>query len=309
MTPERFPSAVLTIKPDHFAYDPESATSNFFQTHPGIAEETVRKKAMEEFETFVRTLRSNGIDVECFEETPTPITPNAVFPNNWVSFHPNGTAVLYPMYVSNRRGERRLDIIQDLKERGYPIKNTIDLSEKEQEGRFLEGTGSIVFDHAQKTAYGSPSPRTDIDLLDDLAIQLNYRTVRFRATDEHDRPIYHTNVMLTLGKGFALCCLDSIGSEEERENLQQNLERSGYRVIPISMDQMARYAGNAYQVTNKEGTPFLIMSEGARNSLSAEQIETLNEHTRIIPVPLDTIEKAGGGSARCMLAGIRMADL
>lgn len=309
MDSERFPSTVLTIRPDHFAYDPESATSNVFQARPAIAAEKVRKKAMTEFDTFVRTLRSNGINVECFEETPTPVTPNAVFPNNWVSFHPDGTAVLYPMYVSNRRGERRMDIINALKERGYPIKKTIDLSEKEQDGRFLEGTGSIVFDHAQKTAYGSPSPRTDIDLLDELAEQLNYRTVRFRATDEHDRPLYHTNIMLSLGRDFALCCLDSIGDERERENLRQDLERSGYRVIPISMTQMARYAGNAYQVTNKEGTPFLIMSEQARNSLSAKQIETLNEHTRIIPIPLNSIEKAGGGSARCMVAGIRMAQL
>ena len=246
--------------------------------------------------------------IRVVEDTDLPRKPDAIFPNNWVSFHEDGTVVLYPMCAENRRSERRMEIIEALGTE-FRIEKIVDLSHFENEGRFLEGTGSIMFDHENKIAYACLSPRTDAALFDEVSQTLGYTPISFRAVDAKGRAIYHTNVMMCIGVGFAVICLESIENAEEKETVVESLKRSGLEIIDISFEQMNKFAGNMLEVSGKNGKVFLVQSQRAFDSLRKEQIAVLEKYCELLPIPIPTIETIGGGSARCMMAEIFLPDV
>jgi hypothetical protein len=301
-------STVFLVRPVQFSFNSETAESNHFQQPlAGLSKQALQQQAHVEFEQLVKTLRAKGIQVLVFDDTPEPYTPDSIFPNNWLTLHPDGRVLLYPMCAPNRRLERRTDILAVLGQ-SFAIREVVDFSGAEQEGRFLEGTGSILFDHVHKVAYACLSPRTDAGLFADVCAQLAYRPVTFQAVDVLGHAIYHTNVMMCIGDRFAVICLDSIRNEEERLAVLLRLTNSGKTIIEITLDQMNHFAGNMLQVSNSDGESLLVMSEQAFLSLSDEQVTTLEQFSRIIYAPIYTIEKNGGGSARCMLAEIHLPE-
>lgn len=307
----QLPSAVMMIRPRHFGFNPLTASSNAFQQFDqASAPEDVSAAAMKEFDDFVKILEENDVETVVFEDRDEPATPDSVFPNNWISFHHNGSVILYPMLAENRRLERREDILMDLQERyGFLISGILDLSTEELNQRFLEGTGSIVFDYRNRIAYANPSPRTDVDLLNTLCDEIGFRNCTFPAVDENGREIYHANVMMCIGDEFVVICLQSIVDEADRIRVVKSFENSGHEIIDISFDQMNRFAGNMLEVLNRKKEPVLIMSDSAYKSLGDQQIKSLSSYADIVHAPLETIEKYGGGSARCMLAGIFLQKL
>ena len=300
--------SILLIRPQNFRYNAETATSNEFQKKADAGKEnTVKQLALAEFDRFAETLRSKGINVLVFDDTDEPQKPDAVFPNNWVSFHADGTVVLYPMCAVNRRSERRMDIIAALGQE-FRIEKIVDLSHFENEGRFLEGTGSIVFDHENKIAYACLSPRTDAALFDEVSPTLGYSSISFRAVDDNGRAIYHTNVLMCIGIGFAVICLESFENADEKETIIESLKRSGLEIIDITFLQMNKFAGNMLAVSGKNGKVFLVQSQSAFDSLRKEQIAVLEKYCELLPIPIPAIETIGGGSARCMMAEIFLPD-
>ena len=295
-------STILLIRPKSFAFNYETAVNNAFQEQPEETAEDVRSKAIKEFNEFQQTLIRKGVNVLVFDDTREPAKPDAVFPNNWVSFHPNGTVVLYPMFAPVRRNERRLDIIDALR-KDFDIRKVIDLSHYEEQQKFLEGTGSIVFDHRAKVAYACLSPRTDGTILRELCEKLGYRELLFHAYDHGRMQIYHTNVMMCIAERFAVICLESIHSPRERELVETTLEISGHEVIPISISQVNHFAGNMLSVRSSSGE-LLVMSGSAFDCLTPEQKEKLASFCELVPIPIRTIESIGGGSARCMMAEV-----
>ncbi|MGB7202036.1 MAG: arginine deiminase-related protein [Pyrinomonadaceae bacterium] len=295
---------ILLIRPANFGFNEETRASNVFQKELNEDAETVRQKASLEFETFASQLKSHGVDVFVFDDTPSPVTTDAVFPNNWISFHADGTVVLYPMLSTNRRLERRADIIESLKDK-FEIANIIDLSIYESENLFLEGTGSIVFDHSNKIAYAALSPRTDKELFLDLCEKLNYKPVTFSARDRDGSEIYHTNVMMCVGDQFAVICLESITDESERANVFSKLATTGHEIVDITFDQMNSFAGNMLVMRND----LLVMSQSAFDSLTDPQKTALEKYCELLPIAIPTIETVGGGSARCMIAEIFLPEI
>ncbi len=298
-------SHILMIRPVRFGFNEQTAESNAFQNAGAAAQlkDTAQQRALEEFNQMVNCLREVGVDVIVVDDTPEPHTPDSVFPNNWVSFHQDGTVCLYPMQAENRRLERSLQVIEDLEKRFF-IENVIDFTNYESTGKFLEGTGSMVLDRVNKIAYACLSPRTNPDVLNDFAEKLGYRIVSFHATDNQGKEIYHTNVVMSVGDSFAVVCLECIRNEKERFHVRNALERSGKEVIAITMKQLNHFAGNMLQVINQRGERLLVMSSQAYASLSPAQIRTLEKYARLVQSGLDTIETNGGGSARCMMAEI-----
>ncbi|MGB9429002.1 MAG: arginine deiminase-related protein [Gammaproteobacteria bacterium] len=296
--------AVLMIRPARFGVNAETAVSNAFQ-RTEIEIEDPQSLAVREFDVLVATLRKLGVAVEVFEDTPEPWTPDAVFPGNWISFHADGCVYLYPMQAQNRRWERRLDIIEALhKQRGYQVGRIEDLSGAELEGRFLEGTGSLVLDRVHRLAYACLSPRTDIKLLREWAEKTEYEVASFHAVDGSGKPVYHTDVMLSLGDRFAVLCLASVPEVSERRRIQKRLEDTGHEIIPITAQQMNEFAGNVLQLGTRHGGSVLAMSMRAERSLTPTQRHAINKYTRIAASPVNTIETCAGGSVRCMLAEI-----
>jgi hypothetical protein len=301
-------NTVLMVRPARFAFNEQTAESNAFQQNtPGRSPESIRAAAREEFDAFVEKLRGVGVNVLVAEDTPEPPKPDAVFPNNWVSFHEDGTVVLYPMNTPNRRIERRAEIVELAKE-GRRFSRLLDLSPEENHGRFLEGTGSMVLDHVEKVAYACVGPRTDESLLDRFCAELGYQKAAFHAVDGEGRDIYHTNVVMALGEDFVVICLDTVQNLRERALLLGFFEETGKAVVEISLDQMNRFAGNMLQVKSIYGARYLVMSQQAHDALTPEQVETLEGFTNLLPVPLFTIETYGGGSARCMLAEVFLPE-
>lgn len=297
---------VLMVRPVAFGFNTQTAKSNVFQGKAaGLSVEQIRVQCDQEFDGFVAQLRASHINVEVFDDTPTPVKPDAIFPNNWMTTHTttDGRKLLltYPMLAPNRRLERRPDIIQTLVTRGY-THNSI-LERHESVGRFLEGTGSVVFDHASKRAYAALSPRTDQEILSELCSLIDYTPEVFHAFDQSHTPIYHTNVLLTIGEGFAVLGTDTITDPVERRRVLARLREGGHEVIHLTHEQISRFAGNMLQVRSTTGVKCLIMSVTAHNSLTKDQIERLESRgSTIIPVSIPLIERIGGGSARCMLA-------
>ena len=295
---------VLMIEPAAFGFNAETAQNNYFQINSENAE--TQTKALQEFNNFVEKLRSKGINVITVKDTLEPHTPDSIFPNNWISMHQDGTVVLYPMCAVNRRWERRNDILEILK-RNFSVKEIIDLSAPENDGKFLEGTGSMIFDHENKIAYGSVSLRLDEPLFREFCEKFGFEPVVFHSyqTANNERlPIYHTNVMMCVADQFVVICLDCIDDETERVKVVNAIVNSGKEIIEISESQMQQFAGNMLQVQNAEGKKFLVMSQSAYQSLTQEQISNIEKYSEIIYSDLETIETNGGGSARCMLAEV-----
>ncbi|MDY3351611.1 arginine deiminase-related protein [Riemerella anatipestifer] len=298
-------NTVLMIEPVAFGYNAQTAENNYFQVNS--ENEDTQSKALQEFKNFVEKLRSKGIAVVSIQDTLEPHTPDSIFPNNWVSFGADGRVILYPMYAPNRRDERRMDILDNLKNQGFKISEVVDLTSSEKDSIFLEGTGSIIFDHDNKLAYGSVSLRLDEKLFREFCEKFGYTPVVFHSyqTAGTERlPIYHTNVMMCVADRFVVICLDCIDDLEERQNVVDTIKKSGKEIIEISEEQMQNFAGNMLQVHNNEGKKFLVMSQSAYQSLSPNQVENIEKYSEIIYSDLSTIETNGGGSARCMLAEV-----
>jgi hypothetical protein len=299
------PRSLMMIRPAAFGFNPETAVSNVFQQKGTADPESVSGMALKEFDRMVELLMAHEIDVNVFEDSRDVIKPDAVFPNNWISFHEDGLAVLYPMMAESRRKERRTDIIDKLAET-YVINETLDLSSEESDRQYLEGTGSLVFDHANCKVYACRSARTSDKLVKKLAARLAYSPVIFDAVDEKDLPIYHTNVMMSIGKKFVVICLDSIKNEADQDLILDNFSASGHQVISISFQQMNSFAGNLLEVEDKNGDAIVIISEAATKSMLPGQLNTITRFADLLQVNVQTIEKFGGGSVRCMLCGVHL---
>ncbi len=296
---------VLMIEPIAFGYNAETAKNNYFQIEQKGAD--IQSKALAEFKIFVEKLRSKGINVITVKDTIDPHTPDSIFPNNWVSFHKDGKVVLYPMFASNRRVERREDIIETIKNQGFEVDEIDDWSLPEIQGHFLEGTGSMIFDHDNKIAYGSVSLRLNENLFRQFCEKYGFTPVvfhSFQTVGKERLPIYHTNVMMCVADQFVVICLDCIDNETERNNVVETIQNSGKEIIEISEAQMQQFAGNMLQVQNKKGEKFLVMSQTAYQSLHQDQVSAIEKYCEIIYSDLNTIEVNGGGSARCMLAEV-----
>jgi len=293
-------SHVLMIRPVQFDYNAETAVNNHFQVR---TEGDVQEKAAAEFEALVAALRKNGIDVTVIDDTPEPHTPDSVFPNNWISFHENGSLLLYPMFAENRRLERKNGVIAAVQQK-FRVEEIIDLSAYETAQDFLEGTGSMVLDRDNRIAYACLSPRTSQAVLEDFCNRMDYRAVSFTAVDATGQEIYHTNVMMCVADKYVVICLESIPDIQERSLVLDAFIATGKQVIEISYGQMDHFAGNMLQVHNDQGEKLLVMSSQAYRSLTAEQLELLGSFNRIIHADIATIETNGGGSARCMIAEI-----
>ncbi|CAM1342115.1 citrulline utilization hydrolase CtlX [Tenacibaculum amylolyticum] len=301
-------NTILMIRPVNFRMNEQTAVNNYYQkTLENVLPATVNAKAQEEFDNYVEKLRSFGVNVIVVSDTKDTDTPDAIFPNNWISFHQDGTVALYPMFAENRRSERREEVLDRLEEEGFVIENVVDYTSAEEEDIFLEGTGSIVLDRANEKAYCALSPRADEELFIEFCEDFEYTPVVFTAnqTVNGDRKaIYHTNVMMCLAETFAVICLASIDDKKERKNVVKHLKTDGKEVIDITEVQVNNFAGNMLQVQGKDGERFLVMSQAAYDSLTQEQIKKIEKHCKIISNSLDVIEGCGGGSARCMMAEV-----
>ena len=296
---------VLMVEPIAFGYNSQTAENNYFQKEQ--KETDIQEKALQEFNNFAAKLREKGINVITVKDTLNPHSPDSIFPNNWVSFHEDGTVALYPMFALNRRVERRPEILERLKNEGFKINTVEDFSPFENEKKYLEGTGSMIFDHDYKIAYGSVSLRLDEELFRNFCAKFGFTPIVFHSyqnVGDQRLPIYHTNVMMCVAEQFVVICLDCIDDEMEREKVQEVIKSSNKELIEISEDQLQQFAGNMLQVQNEEGDKFLVMSETAYKSLTKEQVERIENYCEIIYADLNTIETNGGGSARCMLAEV-----
>ena len=294
-------SHLLMIKPVSFDFNAETAVNNLFQVKS--TDESVQEKALTEFENFISKLRQHHIDVTVINDTPEPHTPDSVFPNNWISFHEDGSLLLYPMFAQNRRSERKQNVLDAIHQK-FKAAKTIDLTAYENEKRFLEGTGSMVLDRDNKIAYACLSPRTDQEPLQEFCEKMGYTSITFTAVDAGNQPIYHTNVMMCVADRFVVICMDSIHDLTEKKKLLDSFAQTQKEIITISIDQMNRFAGNMLQVHNTEGQEFLVMSSQAYHSLTAVQIAAIENFNPIIHSDIITIETNGGGSARCMMAEV-----
>ncbi len=293
------------VRPVRFTYNAQTALTNAFQSNTSSDDQKTQELALAEFDGFVKILKENGVEVIQVFDTPEPHKPDSIFPNNWVSFHEDGTVVLYPMLTENRRWERRRSILE-LISTGFQINNEIDLTHYEAENKFLEGTGSMILDRENKICYACLSPRTDLEVLNDFAQKLGYRTVVFTSLDANGKEVYHTNVMMCVAKKYAVICLESIKDEKECENVIFTIHQSGKEIVPISLAQMNKFAGNMLELHNAQGESLLVMSEQAYLSLEQKQIDQIQQYSKIVYAPLYTIETNGGGSARCMLAEVHL---
>ena len=301
-------NTILMIRPVSFRMNEQTAVNNYYQKElDELSPESIQFKALQEFDTYVEKLRSYGVNVVVLSDNKENDTPDSIFPNNWVSFHESGDVGIYPMFAENRRLERREDIFEKLEEDGFVIENMVDYTSAEDEGFFLEGTGSIALDRQNEKAYCALSPRADEDLFIEFCEDFEYTPVSFVAyqTVNGERlPIYHTNVMMCLAETFAVICLESIDDKKERKQVVASLKEDGKEIIAISEKQVDNFAGNMLQVLGANDERFLVMSNAAFECLTPQQIKTIEKHCKIISSSLDTIEACGGGSARCMMAEV-----
>ena len=300
-------NTILMIRPAAFRMNEQTAVNNYYQEELHIANSTINHKAQKEFDDYVEVLRSHGVNVIVVSDDTSKDTPDAVFPNNWVSFHEDGTMAIYPMFAENRRQERREDVVLVLEEHGFLIEDIMDYTSAEENDIFLEGTGSIILDRENKKAYCALSPRADEELFIEFCEDFEYTPVIFTANQSVDGqrlPIYHTNVMMAIADKYAIICLDSIDDKKERKNVLKHLKESGKQVIAISEEQVEQFAGNMLQVMGKNDQPYLVMSSSAYHSLDNNQKGQILKFNPIIHSDLSTIETCGGGSARCMMAEV-----
>ena len=301
-------NSILMIRPVAFRMNEQTAVNNYYQkVIDDLLPATVNAKAQQEFDAFVAKLRAVGVDVIVVDDTIEPNTPDSIFPNNWISFHENGDVALYPMFAENRRQERRQELLDILEEKGFIIENIVDYTSAEEDGYFLEGTGSIVLDRANGKAYCALSPRADEELFIEFCEDFDLNPIIFEAfqtVNGERKLIYHTNVMMCLGETYAVICADSIDDKKERKMVLDSLKGDEKEVILITEDQVNNFAGNMLEVKGANDRRYLVMSTSAYKSLTKKQIAQLEEHVTILSSSLDTIEACGGGSARCMMAEI-----
>ncbi len=301
-------NAIFMIRPVAFRMNEQTAVNNYYQkVLDGLLPATVNAKAQQEFDTFVEKLTAVGIDVTVIDSTLNPDTPDSIFPNNWISLHENADVVLYPMFAENRRSERREEILDLLEEKGFEIQNIVDYTEAEQDGFYLEGTGSLVLDRTNGKAYCALSPRADEELFIEFCEDFDMSPIIFEAfqtVNGERKLIYHTNVMMCVGETFAVICADCIDDKKERKMVLDNLKADNKEIILITEDQMNNFSGNMLELRGANDKRYLIMSTSAHLSLTPKQVEQLQKHATILSSSLDTIEACGGGSARCMMAEI-----
>lgn len=294
--------AVLMIRPLRFGANPETAASNRFQRDGAAADAPAAARI--EFDRLVTGLTGAGVAVHVAEDTPDPPKPDACFPNNWVSFHADGSVVLYPMLAASRRAERRQELIADLVRAGYRVTRTIDLTGWEARGEYLEGTGSLVLDRCHRVAYACRSPRTGAGPLAEWAATFGYRVVAFDAVGPGGAPVYHTNVMMAVGERFTLLCADAIPDAAERARVEESITQSGHELIRIGVAEMNGFAGNLLALRAGDGSPVIALSQAARDCLPEATRRTLERHGQIVAAPIPVIERHGGGSVRCMIAEV-----
>ena len=303
-------SAVLMIKPVRFQSNPHTAESNKFQGKNASSPEQQQRDAAAEFDGLRAALEAAGVEVVGFDDTTEPHTPDAIFPNNWVSFHADGSVVLYPMEAPNRRTERRDDIIDALADQyGFQVARIVDLSGHENAGHYLEGTGSLVLDRMNRIAYACLSSRTHLDALGDFAQRLDYEVIAFDAVDDAGDPIYHTNVLMNVGEALAVICAEAISRDEQRAAVIDSLESTGHEVIQLTYEQMNAFAGNMLELRSADGERVIAMSAQALDSLDNEQLAKIEANARIVSAPIEKIESSAGGSVRCMLAEIHLPSV
>jgi hypothetical protein len=298
-----FANTVMMVCPAAFGFNEETAKSNSFQQEINGSREHILELAVDEFDRAVNQLRANDIHVLVVEDTLVPAKPDAVFPNNWISFHPNGTLILYPMEALNRRCERRLEVVLELQQK-FNFEKVLDITHFESENLFLEGTGSVVFDHENKVAFAALSSRTSEIVFEELCKQIQYSPFIFAAFDENNQPIYHTNVVMCIGDDFVVVCLECMQGEQSRELFVNEVSRLGKSVLEISVAQMNAFAGNMLLLRDTQNNNKLVLSETAYQSLSGAQIDFLKQRVDFIRFNIPVIETIGGGSARCMLAEV-----
>ena len=287
------------IRPAAFGFNSQTAENNTFQHKPNLDQQEIRQRALKEFDELVKKLRAEGVNVKVFDDTPDPVKPDAIFPNNWVSFHADGRIVTYPMFSPLRRLERRNDILLKIAE-DFGFEEKVDFEDYEDESLYLEGTGSLVLDRVNKIAYACLSPRTDTAILEKWCDVMNYTAFTFHAKYD-DQDIYHTNVMMAIGDGIAIVCFDVV-EESKRKEFYALLESTEHEIVKLSEQQIGSFAGNMLAVNNKKGEQLMVMSGAAFRSLQPDQISAIEKHARIVYSDVDTIESIGGGSVRCMIA-------
>ncbi|MEM7281548.1 MAG: arginine deiminase-related protein [Pseudomonadota bacterium] len=299
-------STVLMVRPVAFQSNPLTAASNSFQNHDADAAiEVVQAQALGEFEGLVAALQNAGVEVIVVDDKHEPHTPDAVFPNNWISTHSDGTVVTYPMMANNRRLERRRDVMDKvLPQAGFDIAKIVDFSPAERKEQFLEGTGSLVLDRVNGIAYACLAPRTHPAVLDNFASSLDYKVVLFTAVDRQGQQIYHTNVLMCIGTGYSVICTQAIADEAERDQVLDSLHTTGHEIVDISYAQLEQFAGNMLELMSAEGDRLLAMSQRAADCLTAAQKEVLSQYVNIVSAPINVIEDNAGGSVRCMLAEV-----
>lgn len=301
--------AIVMVRPNHFGFNPETAGSNIFQHQVSESENEVQQKALFEFNNAVKTLKEAGIKVLILDSKNDAITPDSVFPNNWFSNHVDGKLVIYPMLAPNRRQERQAESLETLlRGNGISISEIIDLTTDENSGHILEGTGSLVLDRENKVAFAMESPRTVKEEFEKWCKLMGYEGILFHSYDKDGFPIYHTNVTMSIGKEYAVICLDSISDTSEKEQVKNKLESLGKEIIALTKDQIYKYCGNTLQVLSSEGTSKIIMSKTAFEGFNLDQLKILEKHGKIVTLDIPTIETVGGGSARCMLAEVFLQD-
>ena len=296
-------STILMVRPAAFGFNKETAANNYFQSNPNIDKSELHQKAVAEFDNMVQILLSHSINVVVIEDSKEPPKPDAIFPNNWLSTSPNGLVCVFPMFAPNRRIEKREAILDQLAKE-FIVHDMQDWSEYEVEGRFLEGTGSMIIDYDNKMIYACVSERTSLPVLEKYAVANGFQAIVFLATDKNGMPVYHTNVVMTLGEGFCVLCEEAIDEEWELIAVRQLLESTNHSIIAITREQMHQFAGNMLQVKNNNDEKFLLLSETAYMSLRKEQKQMLEAYATLLPIAVPTIEEVEGGSVRCMMAEI-----
>lgn len=298
---------ILMIEPVAFGFNAKTAVNNYFMQNDKIPASEIQSAALHEFRNMVKMLRNKGLNVIVVPDTPEPHTPDSIFPNNWISFQKDNRVAMYPMFAENRRAERRIDIVEKVIGHGFNISQMVDYSVYEKENRFLEGTGSMIFDRTHRVAYAALSARTDEELFQWFCNDFGYQPVTFHSsqlTGNKRLPVYHTNVMLSVAENYAVACLESIQDIAERKMLTEQLQQTGKEIVEISLDQMGQFSGNVLQLKNTEGERFLVISESGYNALDEMQKNKLASFNKLIVIPVPTIEKYGGGSVRCMIAEV-----
>lgn len=295
------------IRPKRFESNPLTAESNRFQSSQSVSPEQLQSLVANEFEAIADALSAKGVTVIRFDDTAEPHTPDSIFPNNWVSFHGDGTVVLYPMEAVNRRTERRRDIIDSLsRDYGFQVSEIIDLSSHEKDGHYLEGTGSMVLDRVNRIAYACLSSRTHLDVLGEFAQRMDYEIIAFDAVDRNGTPIYHTNVLMNVGESLAVVCADAIPRAEQRDAVLRQLAETRHEIVMLTYEQLDTFAGNMLELQTANGERLTVMSSRARASLTVDQVRKIEQQSTIVDTDIKTIEDSSGGSARCMLAEIHL---